>query len=256
MNYTYYPYYIRFDQIPVFNFCTTRIGGISLWPFESCNAGFNTPDKPEHIKYNRFIISSRTKIPLENFVFLKQVHKGTVVYIDRDQCGKSLQEPVLEGDGMFTDYNGICLAITLADCVGIAIYDPKKHIAGICHSGWKGTLLNICGKLVEKMVETGGCATENLLVSLSPAICYRCYEISCELAEKFSTKYASFVKKIRKKYHLDMKGIITSQLVEKGVRKGNIFDSSICTSENTHIFYSHRAEKNTGRFIFGIYLQT
>ncbi|MCX7705370.1 MAG: peptidoglycan editing factor PgeF [bacterium] len=254
MNYGNYPFYINFDRIPVFNFCTTRHGGISLWPFESCNTGFNTLDSPEFVKQNRLIVAEKTGIPVECFVFLRQVHGDKILYIEKGHCGNALKVPVLEGDGMLTDQPGICLSITLADCIGIAIYDPENHVAGICHSGWRGCLLNICGKLVDKLVERCGCKVGNLIISLSPSICYKCYSISREIAENFFEKYGNFVLENKQKYYLDLKGIVISQLFEKGAVSANIVDAGICTAENTHIFYSHRAEKNTGRFVFGIYL--
>lgn len=254
MNYSNYPFYISFDEVPVFTFFTTRHSGVSLWPFESCNTGFNTPDNPNNIRQNRIAVAGRTRIPAESFVFLKQVHSDKILYIERNACGKSLLEPVIEGDGMFTDQKGLCLAITLADCVGVAIHDKETHVSGICHSGWKGCLLNICGKLVNNMVKRCGCSATNLIVCFSPSICYKCYEVSGEIAKQFSELYGEFIRENRQKYYLDLKGILISQMLEKGITKENIFDPCICTYENTHIFYSHRAEKNTGRFMFGVYL--
>ncbi len=254
MNYTNYPFYISFDSIPVFNFCTTRYGGVSLLPYESLNLGFNTNDRQDTVKKNRIICSERTGIPIESFVFLNQAHTDKVLYVDKSDCGKALQVPVLQADAMFTDQPGICLAITLADCVGIIVYDTEKHIAGVSHSGWRGCHMNICGKLVENMVNRCGCDPFKLIVCISPSICYRCFCVSDGIAEKFAVNYGKYVIYERDKFHIDLKGIVVFQLMEIGIRKNSIFVSDICTAENTHIFYSHRAEKNTGRFIFGIYL--
>lgn len=254
MNYSGYPFYISFDEIGTFNFCTTRYGGFSLFPFESCNTGFNTDDNPQSVIQNRIICASRLCISIERFVFLKQIHSDIVHYVTKNDCGNALQVSDLEGDGMFTDHPGVCLAITLADCVGIIVYDPENHIAGICHSGWKGSLLNICGKLVDNMVKSCRSRPQKLFVCLSPSICYKCYCVSCGLAEKFQKNYPDFVIKKDGRWHLDLKGIVTHQLIEKGINRKNIFSSDICTYENTHIFYSHRAEKNTGRFLFGVSL--
>ncbi len=171
----------------------------------------------------------------------------------KSDCGKALHVPVLEADAMFTDQVEICLAVTLADCIGIAIYDIKNGITGICHSGWKGCLKNICGKLVDNMVKSCGCKSENLLVSISPSICYKCFYVSCELVEGFSEKYKDFICEKKDKFYIDLKGIVRFQLIEKGIPERNIFDCKICTYENTHIFYSHKAEKDTGRFIFAVY---
>lgn len=255
MDYSHYPFYISFDEVPVSIFCTTRHGGFSLWPFETCNISFNTQDSPEIIIENRIITAARMKIPVERFVFLNQVHGDSVHYVGASDCGKAFQVPVLEGDAMFTDQMGVCLAISLADCVGVIIFDPEKYVSGICHSGWKGCLMNICGKLVDKMVENCGCKPDNLIACISPSICYRCYTVSAQLAEKFGDVYRDFVIENNKSYHLDLKGIVVSQLTEKGINRNRIFSTDMCTAENTHIFYSHRVEKNTGRFMFGIYMQ-
>ncbi|MCM8789248.1 MAG: polyphenol oxidase family protein, partial [Candidatus Omnitrophica bacterium] len=188
------------------------------------------------------------------FVFLNQVHGDIVHYVETSDCGKALQVSVLDGDAMFTDQPGICLAIMLADCVGVIIFDTEKDVAGICHSGWKGCLLNICGKLVDKMVEGCGCKADKLVACVSPSICYKCYKVSARLAEKFASVYGDFIIK-NNKFHLDLKGIVISQITAKGINRSRIFTSDICTSENTHIFYSYRTEKETGRFMFGVYMK-
>ncbi|MGB9641770.1 MAG: peptidoglycan editing factor PgeF [Candidatus Ratteibacteria bacterium] len=256
MNYSYLPYYISFDEIPVFNFCTTRSGGLSIWPFETCNLGFNTDDDCEKIRENRVLTAARLGLSTNEFIMLKQVHGDSIHYVSKQHCGKFLDKEIIEGDGMFTDQEGLTLAVTLADCVGIMLYEPLSHVAGVCHSGWKGCYLDTCGKLVDKMVEACGCDSGKIVVGISPAICKNCYDVGSEIIQKFSSRYRSFISEHKDGPHLDLEGIVVSQLIEKGVRKENIFSSEICTYENTHMFYSHRAEKNTGRFIFGIHLTT
>ncbi|HOK80242.1 MAG TPA: peptidoglycan editing factor PgeF [bacterium] len=256
MNYSHLPYYISFDEIPVFNFCTTRSGGLSTWPFETCNLGFNTDDSFEKVRENRVLTAARLGISPDRFLLLKQVHSDIIHHIGRRHCGKFLDTEIIEGDGMFTEYEGLTLAVTLADCVGIVLYEPVRHVAGVCHSGWKGCDLNICGKLVDKMAETCGCDSGKIIAGISPAICKNCYNVGSEIIQKFSDKYRDFISEHKDGWHLDLEGIVVSQLIEKGVKKENILISRICTYENTHVFYSHRAEKNTGRFIFGIHLTT
>lgn len=252
MNFLHFPFYISFKKIPVFNFCTTRHGGVSLLPFSTCNTGFNTNDKFENIVENRIIVSKRLGIPVENFVLLKQVHSDKIHYVSEKDCRKFLDIPAIEGDAMFTDQSHIAIAVTLADCVGVIIYCPDKNIVGVCHSGWKGTLLNICGKLVDNMVKNCGCDTGKIIAGISPAICKNCYTVGCEIVQSFPSQYSCHIFENQDGWHIDLKGIVVSQLIEKGLEKENIFSSDICTYENTHIFYSHRAEKNTGRFMFGI----
>jgi len=200
------------------------------------------------------LTAARLQIPTDEFILLKQVHGDSVHYISRQHCGKFLDREMMEGDGMFTDIEGLTLAVTLADCAGIVLYEPKKHVAGVCHSGWKGCLLNICGKLVDKMAEKCGCNSGEIVAGISPSICGRCYTVGYEIIQKFPEKYSGFISKYHDGWHLDLEGIVMSQLIEKGVKKEHIFTSGICTYENTPMFYSHRAEKNTGRFIFGIRL--
>ncbi len=255
IDYTFYPYYFSFDEIGVPNFCTTRHGGISLWPYSSCNLSFNTSDTPENVRENRIITSKRLNIPVERFVYLHQIHTDIVHHAGISHCEKSLDIPDIDGDGLFTEKKGICLAVMLADCVGVILYEPEKQVIGVCHSGWKGCLLNVCGKLVENMVENCGCNSENFIAGISPSICKNCYTVSCEIVQKFPGEYNPYLFQINSQWHIDLTGIVIHQLMEKGIREENIFVSNICTYENTHIFYSHRAEKNTGRFVFGIYLK-
>lgn len=254
VNYAYYPYYLSFDEIPVPNFCTTRHGGVSIWPYHSSNLSFNTEDNPENIRKNRIIISERLGIPVDKFIYLNQIHTDKIYYAKIFHCGKALEMPCIDGDGLFTDEKGICLVVMLADCVGVFVYDPEKNVIGICHSGWRGCLLNVCGKLVENIVENFGSDKGNLIAGISPSICKNCYTVGCDIVQKFPDSYSPYVFQNKNMWHIDLKGIITRQLNEKGIRNENILNLDICTYENTHIFYSYRAEKDTGRFIFGIYL--
>jgi len=254
IDYSYWPYYFSFDKISVPNFCTTRYGGISLWPYSSLNLGFNTSDNPKNIKENMAILLKRLHMPVGKCVYLNQIHTDKIYHVDASYCGKSLEKPDIEGDGLFTEEKGICLFVMLADCVGLILYEPEKQVIGVCHSGWKGCVLNICGKLVENMVKNCGCDSEKLIAGISPAICGDCYNVGYEIAQNFTPEYRNYLFNIKNSWRIDLIGIVKHQLLEKGIKKENIYVSDICTYENTHIFYSHRAEKDTGRFVLGLWL--
>ena len=40
-----------------------------------------------------------------------------------------------------------------ADCVPIIFYDPIKHVVGIAHAGWQGTIKKVANNSLLKMME-------------------------------------------------------------------------------------------------------
>ena len=52
--------------------CTTRLGGVSLDPYDSLNLGDHVQDDPAHVAANRNIL--KEQIHGARPVFLKQVH--------------------------------------------------------------------------------------------------------------------------------------------------------------------------------------
>ncbi|MFA5645252.1 MAG: polyphenol oxidase family protein [Candidatus Ratteibacteria bacterium] len=252
MDWTDFPAFVSFETIPARTFCTTRRIGASLSEYGPGDFRYisEIPKKKEpHINLTFF--ATRLSISPDKIFFLKQVHGSHIVSIDTPFVEKRFSSPPLEGDAMISSLSGIALVLFLADCVGILLYSPEKGVSAVCHSGWRGSAENICGKVVDKMVNEWGCTPETLVAGISPSICGRCYEVGEEIVEQF-TSYPDAIMHKNRRYFLDLPAIVTAQMVTAGMNPDSIEQSRICTKENSHLWYSHREEKDTGRFMLGI----
>ncbi len=108
-------------------------------------------------------------------VYLKQVHSGTVhTFLN----GSSPDTPPT-GDAIVTDSKDSFLVIQVADCLPVLIFDPVKKLVAGAHCGWKGSLLGLANRTVDKMVESGSKPVD-LRVWFGPSIRSCCYEVGVE----------------------------------------------------------------------------
>ncbi|MFP4528455.1 MAG: peptidoglycan editing factor PgeF [Candidatus Kapaibacterium sp.] len=168
-----------------------------------------------------------------NFMkFQKQVHEDDIRVVD-ESSGEA------ESDGLATFRRGIFLNLTLADCCGILIYDPKAPAVAALHSGWRGAHLNIAAKGIRKMGEWFASSPEDLLVWLTPCASGENYEVGPEVAEYFP----DFAKSTdNEKFLLDLPGAVRAQLMEIGVPNENIESAGMCTIADDR-FHSFRRER-------------
>jgi len=212
--------------------------------FDDYNISYSTGEKKGKIKANRkqLLKASGAK----RLIFMHQVHGDTVLTL------KSFLESepgidgdmVPEGDAMITDVPGVLLVIQVADCQPVLLFDAQKKVVASIHSGWKGSIQNIIGRTVEKMMDTFHCAPEDIIAGVGPSLGPCCGEFvhyKKELPETF-WKY-----KLSNR-HFDFWRISYDQLREKRIQKKHICMSQICTKCNPSLFFSYRKEKITGRF--------
>ena len=259
---TDYLQFNHFSKFPVItHFVSTKIKKSESISDKNLNISFESDMPAAEVYKNRQLLSETINIPLENFVMQNQIHGDTITIIDDTHKGKGVlshQTAIQNSDAMITDKKNICLFLFAADCMPILFYDTKKHIIGVAHSGWKGTVSKIAQKTVVKMTEVFNSDYKDIIVGIGPSISVKNYEIGenvVKAVEKaFGTKdnYLQF-NKYTKKYHFDLWFTVKQQLLEIGIPKNNIEFSGFCTFENNDLFFSAR-QKNTGRFGAGIML--
>jgi hypothetical protein len=186
---------------------------------------------------NRAAFLNRLGLDYTNVVIQKQVHSDIVTYV----TGGGI---VGESDAMITDKPGLGLAISVADCTPIFIYDPaNKVIAGV-HSGWRGTEKQILLKTLEKLVKDFHVNPQNLIVYIGPCISQKKYEVGEEVAFLFDEKY--WIKN-KNKYLLSVGDINYDMLINLGIPSGNIEYSQKCTYENNNLHSYRRDGQKSGR---------
>ena len=227
---------VWFDWPGLVHGFSTRRGGVSDPPYDSLNLGLNTADRPETIEENVRRFCGAMGVRRERIAFTKQVHGDRV---------QAVHAPGVyaDTDALITDTPGLILAVQVADCVPVFLFDPVQKTAGIAHAGWKGSALDIAAGTVRCMSESFGSRPENLQACIGPSIGPCCYEVGAEVAERFPSKYLKGNKLNLWQYNHDL-------MMRTGVQSGNVTVSGLCTHCQTDWFFSHRAGgAKTGRMM-------
>lgn len=233
-------------------FCT-RDSGVSPPPFNSLNFSVREGDAPENVRENCAILSAGFGIPAEQFFTLRQVHGSSVVMLDSKSSGNG----EIEHDAMACCEKGIALCIKTADCVPVLLADRNLKAIAAVHAGWRGTSLRIVAQAAAFLCEKFTVDQRDILAALGPAIGPCCYEVDSVVHDAMTGPAEQFFKQTGRpgKWKLDLPGVNRGQLLEMGIPPENISSSGLCTACRTDMFYSHRAEKKTGRQLNFIMLE-
>lgn len=254
-------YYLTFPSFKKYNFLvhgfSTRLGGVSSGIYESMNLGFNRGDDLSNVFENYKLFSEALGINHENLVFSSQTHGDVIRDINIADIGKGItrEKDYDSVDGFITNVPGIFLVGLFADCVPIFFLDPVKRVAAIAHSGWRGTVLQIGRKMVDRFTEYGS-LKEDILVGIGPSIGPCCFQVGAEVAEEFKSlplKTDSFIKNDGKdKYKINLWEINKAILVNSGIKEKNITVTDVCTKCNSKFLFSHRGSNGKRGSLAGI----
>lgn len=222
------------------HFFSTRIGGISTGAYKSLNLGVYTMDLEENIQSNLNKIFNSAGMHNDKITYLKQVHSDKLFVVNKDNYMKVRGQ---FGDALITRDGGIAIGVFTADCVPIILVDADKGIAAAIHAGWKGTALNITGKVIDYMKINMGTDPKNIAAAIGPSIGPCCFQVGLEVAEKFN-----FVFENKNRFFVDLWKENVKQIIDSGVPEEKISSSMICTSCNSEKVFSYRKDSgNTGR---------
>jgi hypothetical protein len=203
------------------------------------NMAYHVPLDTADVLQNRKNFITLNGQNYDNTVFMEQVHGNSVI---RAQKGK-----VFECDGLITEDKNLTLAVMVADCVPVVIFDTKKHILCALHAGRTGTFNNIVKNAIDLFLREYGSNPNDLVVYMGPSIHPCCYEVSKEIASIVSKSYGD---KFVVNRHIDLQGINKKMLIECGVQEKHINIDPHCTACNNERFYSYRKEQaQSGRFV-------
>jgi YfiH family protein len=222
----------------------SRKGGLSRAPFDELNVAFSVGDNQEDVRGNRRLVANR--VDCRYTVYANQVH-GTdiLIYSGKEPAAAAQAGSPRSGDALISDIPGLALAVQVADCQAILLYDPVRKVVANIHSGWRGSVDDIAGKTVAVMESRFGCRGKDMIAAIAPSLGPCCSEFinyRSEIPEKF-WKYKDDGN------CFDFWKISCDQLGNAGLRPDNIQAGGMCTRCSTDYFYSYRgAAGNTGRF--------
>ena len=238
--------YVESEELSALDFVThafcTRLGGVSMGPYSSLNAGDLVGDEEENVRRNLNLVEDAFEIPAGGLILMRQVHGDRIRLLDGDG---PLPEGLPECDGLITGRPGVALGIRTADCVPIFFADRTRRIIGAAHAGWRGTALGIAAQMVETFAARFSSRREDLLALIGPAIASCCYQVDAPVFEVFSAmpgadQFLRHCKELRR-WMGDLALANRLQIWEAGVPSENIYTSGLCTSCRQDLFFSHRA---------------
>lgn len=221
------------------------------------DVGFHGRVSTEDAISHRQQISKELGVPLDQFVFVRQVHGANIFDATAEHRGlgsRNASDPRPEADAIVTNVPGVALAILVADCVPVLFFDPVVGVIAAAHSGWRGTVSGISGRVIEHMVERYGSQPRDIRVSIGPSMRQCCYEVDDRVAEHvvggpFEAALRARFRRVGK-YMFSMPDAIRIDLLRQGVDVQHIEDTGLCTSCRANHFFSHRREAgNAGRQI-------
>ncbi|WP_299086977.1 peptidoglycan editing factor PgeF [uncultured Metabacillus sp.] len=237
---------------------TIKSGGVSSDAYSTLNLGLHVQDQPEKVVQNREILASKLSFPTKNWVFAEQIHSTHIEKVSIQDRGRGLtayKDGLSGSDGLYTKDDGVMLSLCFADCVPLYFIAPEKHLIGLAHAGWKGTVNDIGGEMVRKWINEEDADPKNIKVAIGPAIGHCCYIVDDKVISAFNKivikKYSVPYRSVSDgQYTLDLKQLNKYLLLESGVKEENITISQQCTSCENDLFFSHRRDAGkTGRML-------
>ena len=278
-----FPLLDQFDF--VVNAFSTRIGGVSEGYTSAMNLslsremsgglgnmGLRTdiPERdirgsaPDGAAMKRFLENHRrfaeaVGYDLSDLVFSYQTHTYRVREVTKKDRGNGILRPNAfhDVDGLMTDQTDVAMMTFYADCVPLLLVDPVHRAAACVHSGWRGTIAGIGTKAVQKMQRRYGSDPAVIMAAIGPSICGDCYEVSEDVATRFSEKYrmeegdgqnradgavGRIVSPGRDGHAmLNLQEACRANFLRAGLLPEHISVLDICTAENAAVLFSHRA---------------
>ncbi|HUX72325.1 MAG TPA: peptidoglycan editing factor PgeF [Steroidobacteraceae bacterium] len=218
-------------------FATTRVGGVSLAPYESLNLGDHVGDRAEAVALNRRRLREAARLPAEP-LWLRQAHGADVADADRGAPGGA-------ADAAVTRAQGRVLAILTADCMPVLFAAADGAAVAAAHAGWRG----LAAGVLEATVRALALPPPRLLAWIGPCIGASRYEVGAEVRAALlaadPAAAAAFAANSRGRYFADLAQLASRRLEKLGV--GAVHRAPECTYSDANRYFSHRRDGRCGR---------
>lgn len=219
-----------------------RIGGVSKGDFDSLNLGLNTEDAEQYVEQNRKLFFSVLGIDESKLASSYQVHGSEILIAHEAQRATGY-------DAIITNEANLFVAVTIADCTPVLIYDKRTHAVAAIHAGWRGTAAKIVERTLYEMQKNFGTTGEDCFAYIGTCISKNAFEVGNEVAEQFDKVFVQF-NETKQKYFIDLKAAILQQLESFEIPLSQIEIAETCTVLNNDNYFSYRKENGkTGRML-------
>lgn len=231
------------EQVPGLSagFTTRNIG----------NTSFQGEEEPDQVIWRRRQVAERLGLPFSGWTFAEQVHHAHVVRIDAGLRGSGrtmAQEAVAGADGLSTESSATVLALLFADCVPLYFCEPKRRVIALAHAGWRGTVINMAGSMLDHLQENWNVSPQEIWVAVGPSIGRCCYQVDQPVMDAVAKLLPNGLDQVSmpqagERWLLDLKEVNRRLLLMAGVREEHIWISRYCTACHPELFFSYRKEQ-------------
>ena len=141
-------------------------------------ADVHVSDNPDKAKNNREKIIKSAKLDPEGLVFLRTLpHGNTIFEAHKQDAGHEI-----DGYDVIVTEDDVTVALSVADCVPVLLYDPENNAVAAVHAGWRGTHAQAAAEAVKFMKRTYKSNPLRMIAVLGPSVCGDCYEVGDDVA--------------------------------------------------------------------------
>lgn len=220
------------------------------------NMSFHDQASYDDVLNNRKELAKQLDTDLDHMVATFQQHTTNFLKVSHQDGGKGMysrDDAFMGYDAMYTYDKDLWLWSFHADCCPVLLYCQDKGIIAEIHSGWKGTVNEIVGKVTRHLIDVEHCQPSCIYAYIGPSLSQENFEAKddiIDLVKKMSFDTSSFYTlKDNGSYLLNSKGLIKQQLLNLNVPLKNITMSSYCTLKDEALFFSYRRNKTPHRNI-------
>lgn len=232
---------------------TTRLGGVSVAPYDSLNLGYATADYRASVTQNERLTAAALGVPEANIRWVYQVHGINVHHAESLPANVPLGSTAIQGDAVVSHTPGLVCAVKIADCMPVLLAARDGSAVGAAHAGWRG----LCGGVLERTVAAMHVAPEQMVAWLGPCIGPTAFEVGEDVRAAFVAHdplaAQHFVSRATPgKFLCDMVSLSRQRLRAIGVT--DVAGGEYCTFRQPDLFFSHRREAITGRMAAFIWI--
>ena len=175
-------------------------------------------------------------------LILKQVHGVEIATPTGAGAGPSNSVP--EADGWISAEKGVVLAVFVADCVPLFLWEKSGRAFGVFHAGWRGMAKGMPRRAVEAFRLRHAIEPGALQGAIGACIRECCFQVGPDTAEQFPS--SSRIERDGKTF-VDLARDASRQLQEAGVE--DFLVTGGCTVCGAEKYFSFRREKSDNRMM-------
>lgn len=182
----------------------------------------------------------------KGLVTVTQVHGTSVVVLPEKGTIEFKEIEACQADGIVTNRDDVLVAVKVADCCGVVLYDPETQCIGVAHSGWRGTAKGTVTATIMQMVHTYGADPWQMRAWLSASASRDAYQVGVDVHSVLG-RFCVPDPASRGRWLFDNHKAIRHELASCGISQEHVTECTDCTITNERYHSFRRDGARAGR---------